>query len=134
MIRLQDMMNKTQYAFLIVKPGSLEHTSEILKMYEESGWKMARIRTTRLQPEQARELYSPHKNKDFFKDLVNYMCSGLSTGILITRPGNPNDKYLEGVAAIKDEVRKKWGESDMRNVLHSTDNTKRLKTESGIYF
>ena len=40
---------------------------------------------------------------------------------------------LKEIAEIKDEIRKKWSESEMRNVIHSTDDPGRLKTEIGIF-
>lgn len=134
MIRLRDLIGDFQYAFLVVKPGSLDHTSEIINIYRSVGWQVERIRTTRLLESQARKLYDVHKDEDFFEDLVKYMSSDRSTAILLKRHGDNSENYLKEVAAIKDDIRKRWGESDMRNVLHSTDDPKRLKAEAGIYF
>ena len=133
MIRLKDFLGEIQYAFLIVKPTFLDLTAEILEKFKEHGWELSRIRTTRLLESQAQELYDIHKDEDFFENLVQYMSSGLSTGILIKKRGSSNN-YLEVVAKIKDEIRDQYGLDDMRNVLHSTDNINRLKKEAGIYF
>ena len=40
----------------------------------------------------------------------------------------------EDYAKLKDEIREKYGESDMRNVLHSSDSYKNFTHESQVYF
>lgn len=126
--------NKTQQALIVVKPGFTEYTPEILKMYQSGGWEICRMRTTRLDMGLAKVLYAPHKKEDFFEPLCKYMCSGLCTAIVLTRKGPVEPYYLEDVSAIKDKIRKKWGESEMRNVLHSTDSLERLPIEIGVFF
>lgn len=122
------------HGFILVKPGEEAHTQEIIQMYEEDGWSLAKIRTKVLLQEEAERLYEPHKNEDFFQPLVQYMISGPCTGIVLTRNGEASEKDFKDIAKIKDVVREKWGESEMRNVLHSSDSEERFKEEAGIFF
>ena len=41
---------------------------------------------------------------------------------------------LDEFAKLKDKIREEYGESDMRNVLHSSDSYKNFTHESQIYF
>ncbi len=63
--------------FSIIKPDATKRnlTGAINKMIEENGLKIIaqkRIKLTRLQAE---GFYNIHKDKPFFKDLVDYMTS-----------------------------------------------------------
>jgi nucleoside diphosphate kinase len=46
---------------------------------------------------------------------------------------NTLDPFGE-VKKIKDEIREKYGESDMRNVLHSSDSQENMDAEALIFF
>lgn len=127
--------------FIIIKPGFLDRSEAILNRFRQDGWEIKKIRTLRLLLSQAKELYKMHKEEKWYNDLCNYMSSGPSTGIIIQkeypRQGSPDavrTRAFKEVAEIKDELRKKWGESDMRNVLHSSDSYARFQKEAGIYF
>ena len=126
---------KEAHGFIIVKPGEDAHTQEIIQMYEDEGWSVAKIRTKTLLEEEAKRLYEPHEKEDWFEPLVKYMCSGPCTGIILNHKGKAaNPKDFKDIAKIKDIVREKWSESDMRNVLHSSDSEERFKIEAGIFF
>ena len=62
------------------------------------------------------------------------MSSDISTGIIFTKSSKMSDKVFDSVDKIKDEIRNKYGESDMKNVLHSSDSLDNMKRESSIYF
>lgn len=120
---------------IVIKPGFEQYQEAIISKFQDAGWRIKRMRTTRLVLEQAHKLYEPHKNEDFYDDLCKYMCSGPCTAIVLTKVYNDlSGDPLKEIAEIKDEIRKEWSESEMRNVLHSTDDPSRLKTEIGIFF
>ena len=120
---------------IVIKPGFEQYQESIISKFQDAGWRIKRLRTTRLVLEQAHKLYEPHKNEDFYDDLCKYMCSGPCTAIVLTKVYNDlKGDPLKEIAEIKDEIRKKWSESEMRNVIHSTDDPGRLKTEIGIFF
>lgn len=120
---------------IVIKPGFEQYQEAIISKFQDAGWRIKRMRTTRLVLEQAHKLYEPHKNEDFYDDLCKYMCSGPCTAIVLTKVYNDlSGDPLKEIAEIKDEIRKKWSESEMRNVIHSTDDPGRLKTEIGVFF
>lgn len=123
------------HGFILIKPGEDSHTQEIIEMFENEGWTVCKMRTKVLLKNEAQKLYEPHKKEEWFKPLVEYMTSGPCTGIIISHNGQATDKKdFEEIAKIKDVVREKWGESEMRNVLHSSDSEERFKIEAGIFF
>jgi nucleoside-diphosphate kinase len=123
-----------QNIFVIVKPGFLEDTAFVIDEFAKRGWRVDRIRTKQLLPEEAKRLYEPHKKEDFFKDLCKYMSSAPSTAILFVKDGSMSSKMFAETDKIKDHIRKEIGESEMRNGIHSSDSLERLQIERGIYF
>lgn len=124
--------------FTIIKPGFLKLSGEIIKIFEEHGWWVFKTDTKMLTIKQAHDLYKIHKKEDWYEPLCKYMSSGESTAILFRKTYNkpqtePKDIYKE-VGKIKDEIRDRWGESDMRNVMHSSDSKEHMEDEMKIYF
>lgn len=131
----ESLMNNEDFYFIVIKPGFLHLAQEILNIYKEEGFDLLRIRTTKLSLEFAKRLYEVHKKESFYKDLCNYMSSGLSMGIELNLGEHKQDeKTLEKLLKIKDKIRKEYGESDMRNVVHSSDSWENAKIESQNYF
>lgn len=131
LINLEDCV----HALIVIKPGFLQYEEEILNIFKDAGWRIDQMRTTQLTLEQAHTLYEPHKEEDFYEDLCKYMSSGSCTAVYLCKNKSESDKDpLKEVAKIKDEIRDKWSESEMRNVIHSTDDPNRLPIEAGIFF
>ena len=61
------------------------------------------------------------------------MSSDISRAFILKRKSQ-DDNPFKAVAKIKDEIREKYGESDMRNVLHSSDKKENMMNEAPIYF
>ena len=122
-----------QEYFIIIKPGFEGYAWRIIEMFQKAGFEYVRMKTTKLSMPQAQRIYSVHKNEKFYKPLCKYMTSGISTGILFTHTGNPKNIFKK-VDELKDKIRKKWSESDMRNVMHSSDSAEAMKKESSVYF
>ena len=125
-----------QNIFVIIKPGFLNGyvAQAIIKEFTDRGWKVERTRTKRLLLSEAKRLYDIHKKEDWFDDLCKYMSSDLSMGVLFTKDKPMSKKMFDETNKIKDIVRKKFGESEMRNAIHSSDSLERLQIERGIYF
>ena len=125
-------LNSHKEIFVVIKPGFLDKTSDILDVYKENGWELEFTTIKQLMPEEARKLYAIHKKKDFYKPLCEYMSSDITRAFIFTKEMT-GDEFKEA-SRIKDEIREKWGESDMRNVVHSSDSKENFKKEASIYF
>ena len=125
----------TKYVFIVVKPGFSKLSQTIIDRFEESGFSLYKTRTKLLSEREAKQLYYVHKDEDFYEQLCKYMSSDISIGMLFTYPGTwKQDRAFKKTDKIKDEIRAKYSESDMRNVMHSSDNIENMRMESAKYF
>ena len=129
---LLENTNLDKKIFVVIKPGFLDKAQEILDIYKDEGWTLKFSTIKQLLLSEARELYKVHKKQDFYKDLCDYMSSGITRAMIFTKETN-KDEFKEATR-IKDVIREKWGESDMRNVVHSSDSKENMEHEAGIYF
>lgn len=117
--------------FTILKPEFLEWEEQWLDLLKNKGWQIVQKKRVKLTEEEARELYLPHKDKDFYNDLCKYMSSGEC--ICCSCHKNCEDP-IKDMNNIKDIVRKKWGKDEMKNVMHSSDSLKNVERENKIVF
>lgn len=124
--------------FTIIKPGFIQLAGNIISKFESEGFRMSRIRTTKLTLKDARRLYAIHKSESFYDSLCKYMSSDVTTAIIfdwVKRGKDDAGKDIyKKVGEIKDEIREKYGESDMRNVMHSSDSEEHMEEEKSVYF
>lgn len=116
--------------FVIIKPGFLNLSQEIIERIENEGFILVKTKTKKLLDIEAKELYKIHEEEEWYESLWKYMSSDLSLGLLFRYIGDPFKK----MESIKDEIRKEFGESDMRNVIHSSDSYEHMLGEQCIYF
>ena len=65
-------------SLLIVKPDGVERSlvGEILKRFENAGLKIVGMKMVWINKKFAEQHYSAHKNKPFFKELVDFITEG----------------------------------------------------------
>ena len=116
--------------FVILKPGFTEYEEQWKDLISKTeGWDIVQSNKIKLTPEQAADLYSPHKDKDFYKDLCKYMCSD---ECVCCSCHKDCEDPIEEMKKIKDRVREKWGIDDMKNAMHSSDSLENVTRESKI--
>ncbi|MGC9111925.1 nucleoside-diphosphate kinase [Acidilobus sp.] len=126
---------------VLVKPDGVRRglIGEVISRFERKGLKIVAMKMLRLSREKAMEFYSVHKDKPFFKDLVDFMTSGPIVAMI-----------LEGDSAIS-VVRQMIGSTDGRkaqpgtirgdfalsvqeNVVHASDSSESFERESKVIF
>lgn len=117
--------------FCILKPEFLDHTDDFLALLNNNDWKIIQKKKLLLTKDQAKDLYRPHKDKDFYKDLCDYMSSG---ECLCCSCYKDCDNPIEDMKKLKDKVRKNWGKDEMKNGMHSSDSLENVNRESKICF
>lgn len=125
-----DPMNKN-HVLVVIKPGFENLLGKLISIFKENNYSLVKSKTTRLTLDQAKRLYITHKNEDFYSNLCDYMCSGPTTAMILKKK---SDNIFEEFAKLKDKIREDFGESDMRNVIHSSDSYKAFTHESQVYF
>lgn len=111
----------------------------IMKMIEDAGFKIIALKMIQLSREQAREFYIEHKEKSFYKDLVEYMCSGPVIAMLLEKDNAVADfRKLIGATnpanAEKGTIRNLFGKSIQENAIHGSDSDKSALREGGFFF
>jgi nucleoside diphosphate kinase len=126
---------QTKYVFVVVKPGFCKLSQTIIDRFEEAGFTLYKTKTKLLTLREAKQMYQMHKDEDFYDSLCKYMSSDISIGILFTYPKEwKQEKAFKKTEKIKDDIRNEFQESDMRNVMHSSDNIDNMRMESAKYF
>ena len=117
--------------FCILKPEFLDHEEDFLALLKNNDWNIVQKKKLLLSKEQSENLYSPHKDKDFYKDLCDYMSSA---ECLCCSCHKDCEDPIEDMKKLKDKVRKNWGKDEMKNGMHSSDSLENVNRESKIVF
>lgn len=118
--------------FVVVKPGFLEKSSQIIDKFARAGFRFMKMHTKQLSMGEAKRMYYVHKDEDFYYKLCKYMSSGPCLGILFDARGI--EEPFKVTDELKDKIRKQFGVDDMRNCLHSSDNVENMNKEMSVFF
>ena len=125
----------------IVKPDGVEKKviGAIFDRFEKKGLRIIAVKSTRITEAQAKAFYAVHKERPFYKDLVAYMTSG-PVVVSVLEGENAVDLYRKIMGATdpaKAEagtIRKDFGISIERNVVHGSDSLDNAKIETHFFF
>jgi nucleoside-diphosphate kinase len=130
--------NKT---FTMIKPVAFgkNYTGQILAKIIESGFKISAMKLTKLTREQAQTFYAVHKERPFFNDLVEFMCSGPIVAALLEKE-NAVEDYRSVIGATNPEnakegtIRALFGTSLQANAVHGSDSDENAEIECNFFF
>lgn len=127
--------------FTIIKPAAVqsEYIGPILNMIHEKGFHIAAMKLTRLTRSQAEKFYEIHKERPFYKDLVEFMISGpIVVGILEKENAVEDYRKLIGSTdpskAEPGTIRKLYAESIQKNAVHGSDSDDNAVNECDFFF
>lgn len=131
----------TNRTFTMIKPDAFEagNSGAILKMIEQAGFKLIAMKITKLNPETAGAFYEVHKERPFYKDLVEYMSSGPIIAAILEKNNAVADfRKLIGATdpAKADEgtIRKLFAKSISANAVHGSDSDENAQIEGNFFF
>lgn len=130
---MNEYYNFGNKVFIVVKPNFTALSPTIIKMFMDKGFFVVKTRPKMLTKMEAQKLYRTHQKEDFYNALCKYMSSDICVGILLQHKMTEKDAF-KVVGELKDKIREKYGESDMRNVLHSSDTLENMEREARIFF
>ena len=127
--------------FSIIKPDATKRniTGSINKVIEENGLRIIAQKRIKLTNEQAENFYSVHKEKPFFKDLIEYMTSE-PVIVQILSGENCIEKYRSVMGATNPEnadegtIRKLFALNIQENSVHGSDSAENAKIEISFFF
>ena len=125
----------------IIKPDGVEKNviGEVVSRFERVGLKVAGIRMIHLSPEQAGGFYIVHRERPFYKDLIEYMSSG-PVVVMILQGENAisrNRDIMGATDPMKAEpgtIRADFAESIERNIVHGSDSPESAAFEIPYFF
>ena len=127
--------------FSIIKPDATRRniTGSINKLIEESGLRIIAQKRIQLTKEQAENFYSVHKDKPFFRDLIEYMTSE-PVIVQILKGLNSVERYRSIMGATNPEnaengtIRKLFALNVQENSVHGSDSENNAKIEIDFFF
>ena len=125
----------------MIKPDAVAagNIGGIIKMIEDAGFQFVAMKYTRLSAELAREFYAVHKERPFYGELVEYMCSGPIVAAILEKNNAVADfRKLIGATnpaeAEEGTIRKCYAKSIAANAIHGSDSDENAAIESNFYF
>jgi nucleoside-diphosphate kinase len=135
---MEIMSNRT---FTMIKPDAFSkgHSGAIIDKILDSGFRLVAMKLTRLTTEKAGEFYAVHKERSFYGELVQFMCSGPIIAAILEKENAVADfRKLIGATdpAKADEgtIRKLYAASVGENAIHGSDSDDNARIESDFFF
>lgn len=125
----------------IIKPDAVKKgvIGKILDRFESNGLRIAAMKKVQLSEEQAENFYAVHKERPFFKDLVEFMISGpVVVSVLEGEGAVLKNRDLMGATNPKEAkagtIRADFAESIDANAVHGSDSLENAKIEIDFFF
>lgn len=125
----------------IIKPDAVKKgvIGKILDRFESNGLRIAAMKKVQLSKEQAENFYAVHKERPFFKDLVEFMISGpVVVSVLEGEDAVLKNRDLMGATNPKEAkagtIRADFAESIDANAVHGSDSLENAKIEVEFFF
>lgn len=132
------MNNKT---LAIIKPDAVNdnYIGEIISLICKAGFKVKALKMVKLSQDEAKAFYEIHKDKPFYKDLVEYMTSGPCVPMALEKENAVEDyRKLIGATdpakAAEGTVRKLYARSVQYNAVHGSDSDENAAKEIAFFF
>ena len=125
----------------IIKPDAVKKNviGEILARFEKAGLRIIAARMRHLSRAEAEGFYAVHRERPFFRDLVDFMISGpVLIQVLEGEDAVARNRELMGATdpkkAAKGTIRADFAQSIDANAVHGSDSAENARTEVGYFF
>lgn len=125
----------------IIKPDAVKKNAigQILARFEEAGLRIVAARMMHLSRTEAEGFYAVHRQRPFFRDLVDFMISGpVLVQVLEGENAIAKNRELMGATdpkkADKGTIRADFAESIDANAVHGSDSPDTARTEVAYFF
>eukprot|EP00835_Amoeboradix_gromovi_P002568 NODE_148_length_17471_cov_0.413136.p11 type:complete len:149 gc:universal NODE_148_length_17471_cov_0.413136:733-287(-) len=130
-----------EQTYIMVKPDGVVRnlTGEIIKRFEQRGYKLVGLKLVKPSKEHLEKHYSDLKEKPFFPKMINYMLSGpvvamvyegnnaVKMGRMMLGATNPAD-------SLPGSIRGDFSIDIGRNICHGSDTVENAKKEIQLWF
>ena len=125
----------------IVKPDGVRKNviGEVYRRFESAGLRIVAARMKRLSQAEAEGFYAVHRERPFFKDLVDFMISGpVMIQVLEGENAIAKNRDLMGATdpkkAAPGTIRADFAQSIDANAVHGSDGPETANTEIAYFF
>mgnify|MGYP000585224034 FL=1 len=125
----------------IIKPDAVAKNviGEIITRFEKAGLKIVAAKMLQLDEESAGGFYAEHKERPFYKDLIEFMTSGpVMVTVLEGEGAVMMNRDLMGATnpadAAAGTIRADFAKSIDANAVHGSDSTTSAEREVGYFF
>jgi len=125
----------------IIKPDAVAKNviGKILSRFEEAGLKIVAARLAQLSRGEAERFYAVHKDRPFYKDLVDFMVSGpVFVQVLEGENAIVKNRDLMGATdpkqAAPGTIRADFADSIDANAVHGSDSPETAAVEIAFFF
>lgn len=130
-----------QRTLAIIKPDAVrqKNTGEILQRLEAAGFKIIGIKMVHLTADQAGAFYAVHKERPFYRSLVQFMTSGPVVPIALEGENAIERlRTLMGATdpakAAEGTIRKDLASNVEQNAIHGSDSEASVQIELPFFF
>jgi len=127
--------------FSIIKPDATRRniTGKVVAKLEEGGLRVVASKRIHMTPEQAGGFYAVHKERPFFGELVEFMCSGpVVVQVLEGENAVLRNREIMGATnpaeAEAGTIRAEFAESIGENSVHGSDAPETAEEEIAYFF
>jgi nucleoside-diphosphate kinase len=132
---------KNNKTLAIIKPLAIKNgcTGAIITKINEAGFRILAMKLTHLTIDKAKEFYSVHKNRPFFKELVLFISSAPILVAILEKENAVKD-YRELIGAtnpaqaLPKTIRSLYGTSIQANAVHGSDSDENAEIETDFFF
>lgn len=127
--------------FTIIKPDAVRngHTGKIIDQIIESGFAVKSMKMVWLSDKTAGDFYAIHRERSFFKDLVEFMTSGPCIPMILEKENAVEDfRTIVGATnpanAAEGTIRNRFAKSIDANAIHGSDSDENAIREGSFFF
>ncbi len=127
--------------FVMVKPDGVQRglIGEIINRFEKKGINIVGLKLMQIPAEMAEKHYGEHKDKPFFKELVNFITSGPVAAMVLEGENIvPIVRAMMGTTNPKDAapgtIRGDYAMVISNNIVHGSDSPESAEREINIFF
>ena len=125
----------------IIKPDAVKKNviGQILARFEKAGLRIVAARMKHLSRAEAEGFYAVHRERPFFRDLVDFMISGpVLIQVLEGENAVARNRELMGATdpkkAAKGTIRADFAQSIDANAVHGSDSVENARSEVAYFF
>jgi len=125
----------------IIKPDAVAKNvvGQIYSRFEQAGLKIIAAQMRQLSQKEAEGFYAVHRERPFFRDLVNFMISGpVMVQVLEGENAIARNRDLMGATdpkkAAKGTIRADFADSIDANAVHGSDAAETARNEIAYFF